>query len=818
MANADETFARFEPGLRGTVWLLDTTRSRLDTQRRSATFAQFLTGCPNWQVFPSLWNALGPKHDSCIGRGCSDWVHRRHSRDLQPKAGQSPRSRHPQHDVPRRNRLPTVNDGSSDPEQNQTMTQHLAIPTVFAPPTREQWLALVDKDLKGAPFEKRLIAQLIEGLSIQPLYTADQAPSPETIGLPGQAPFARGSSQLRSPSSGWLILPEHRHPLPSDANLAILSDIQHGAHGVVVRLSPRLLGETGPRGGCGCGGGVLVDSVDDLEQLFLDVDLSKINLCLAAGPAFFAAAAQAIALFERRQLKSELMRVQFGADPLGTLAARGTLPRPAEAMLNEMAALAQRTSAAFPCSRAVTVSTTPYDNAGATAVQELAAAVATGVAYLRAMESASLTVAQACRQLQFSIAVGVDQFLEIAKVRALRMLWNRVLEAAQVPEDQRSMLIHARTSRRVLTQRDPWVNALRTTIGCFAAAIAGADQITVLPYDDVIGPSDAVAQRLARNAQIILQEEGQLGRVLDAAGGSYYVEHLTQALAEAGWKQFQELERRGGMLSVLRDGSLAKEIAEVWQKRAKDLGRRKSPITGVSEYANLFEMPSERAKIDTHLHESALLERRAKLATDPDLGTALSAVATASGPGRLDALVAATKAGATLFALQDALGRGGETVAPLHLRRFAAAYEQLRDQSDQLALERGQRPRVFSANMGPIAVHTARAAFAQNFFEAGGIEVLTNVGFADIDAAAEAFATSGAKAVIICSSDAWYDSGACELGQALKATGARRVILAGNPGQNEARYRAAGIDQFIYIGCDVLGTLTELAQNEKVES
>lgn len=698
------------------------------------------------------------------------------------------------------------------------MTQQLPISAAFAPPTREQWLALVDKDLKGAPFEKRLVTSLIEGLVIQPLYSIDDAPLPQAAGLPGQAPFARGFSPLRSNDTGWLILPEHRHPLPSEANRAIVADLEHGAHGVVVRLSPRLLNEATPAGGCGCGGGVLIDSIDDLEQLFANVELSKNDLCLAAGPAFMAAAAQVLALMERRRVEPALARIQFGADPLGTLAARGTLPRPAEVMLAEMASLAMHVGTKLPRSSAVTVSTAPYDNAGATAVQELAAAIATAVAYLRSMEDASLSVAEACRQLQFSLAVGVDQFLDIAKLRALRVLWNRVLEAAGVPEQQRSVVIHARTSRRSLTQRDPWVNALRTTIGCFAAAVGGADRITVLPYDDVIGPSDAVAQRLARNTQIILQQEGQIGHVLDAAGGSYYVERLTQSLAEAAWQQFQELERRGGMLSVLRDGSFAKEVSDVWQKRAKDLARRKSPITGVSEYPNLGEKPVERAQVDVTRHESALLRRRSTLNADAAVNAAVAAIGAATGAARVGALVAAAGAGATLASLQNALGQGSETAPPLHLRRLAAAYEQLRDVSDRVLATRGKRPRIFAANMGPIAVHTARATYAQNFFEAGGFEVLTNDGFSDVAAAAAAYAASKTSTVVLCSSDAWYDTSACELAQALKQQGAKRVILAGNPGQNEARYRAAGIDQFIFIGCDVLGTLTELAQNEKVAS
>jgi methylmalonyl-CoA mutase len=271
-------------------------------------------------------------------------------------------------------------------------------------------------------------------------------------------------------------------------------------------------------------------------------------------------------------------------------------------------------------------------------------------------------------------------------------------------------------------------------------------------------------------------------------------------------------------LSVLRDGSFAQEISDVWQKRAKDLARRKSPITGVSEYPNLGEKLVQRTKVDTREYESELLQRRAERTTDDSLRAALATVTTTSANGRLDALVVAAKNGASLFALHDALGKGGESAQPLPLRRFAAAFEQLRDRSDQQLAASGQRPRIFSANMGPIAVHTARAAFAQNLFEAGGFEVLTNDGFSEIATAAEAFAAAGAKTAVICSSDAWYDGSACELGQALKQKGAQRVILAGNPGQNEARYRASGIDQFIFVGCDVLGALNALALNEKVAS
>jgi methylmalonyl-CoA mutase len=487
-------------------------------------------------------------------------------------------------------------------------------------------------------------------------------------------------------------------------------------------------------------------------------------------------------------------------------------------MLAEAASLACAISKKYPNARALTVSTAAYDNAGSSAVQELAAALATAVAYLRAMENAGLSVADAGKQIRFSLAVGADQFLEIAKFRAIRVLFNRVLEAAGVGENDRKIFVHARTSRRIMTKRDPWVNVLRTTIGSFAAAVGGADQITTLPFDDVIGAPDAMARRLARNTQIILQEEGHIGSVMDAAGGSYYVDNLTLTLAEAAWKEFQAIESKGGMLAVLRDGSFAKSIEATWQKRAKDLGKRKTPITGVSEFPHLREKKVERPSVDTKALEAAILATREKRAADAKLKTLVGTVASASGTARFDAAVSALAQGATTFAVQQALGADTETVPALHLNRFASSFEKLRDASDEYLAKNGKRPRIFLANMGPIAVHTARATYAQNFFEAGGIEVISNEGFADATSAAEAFAKSGTDIAIICSSDAWYETGATEVAKALKQKKAGRVFLAGNPGQNEAAYREAGIDQFIFLGCDVLGTLTELAQYEKVVS
>jgi len=691
------------------------------------------------------------------------------------------------------------------------MTETITLGEDFPKQSRETWRNLAEQDLKGAPFDKRLLTKLIEGITVQPLYFSD-SDTQIRAGLPGLSPLIRGGTPLGSARSGWEIVQEHRHPDPEIANASLRREVARGATSVVVRLSPRLVDER-DMVGCGCGGGVLVDSIEQMEMLFHDIDLTKMHLAVTGGPAFYSASALLLALFERRGIGSK-GRAALNADPLGAMAAKGVGYRSADLLLEQAAELASVAVATSPGVTALQVSTAAYDNAGATTVQELAAAIATGVEYLRACEAAGLQPVQSAAQILFSLSVGCDQFLEISKFRALRALWNRVEEAVGIDAGKRTVRVHARTSRRILTKRDPWVNLLRTTIGCFAAAVGGADQITVLPFDDVIGPSDAFAQRIAMNTQIILGEEAHLGRVLDAAGGSFYVEGLTRELAGRAWTAFQAIEADGGMLATLRSGAFKREVDAIWEQRQKDIARRKTPITGVSEYPNLKESPVVRPAAITDSIERYVEQTREARAVDSNILKSIAKLTDATGVARFGAAKAALLTGASRLQIENALGRNPEKIAEFPLRRLAAGFEKLRDASDAVVQESGQRPRIFLANMGPIAVHTARAAYGQNFFEAGGFEAVTNDGFETAEAAAAACAKAGCNLAVICSSDAWYETGAAGVAAALKQAGVRRLYLAGNPGAREQSYRNSGVDRFIFVGCDVLSTLTELAESE----
>ncbi|MDF5758207.1 methylmalonyl-CoA mutase subunit beta [Spongiactinospora sp. TRM90649] len=428
----------------------------------------------------------------------------------------------------------------------------------------------------------------------------------------------------------------------------------------------------------------------------------------------------------------------LGADPLGLAARTGDASEAAVARHTATAAeLAARCVDAFPGLRALTVDATPYHDAGGSDAEELGCSIATGVAYLRALTDTGLSVEQALGQLEFRYSATADQFATIAKLRAARRMWDRVAEASGAGAGRgAAQRQHAVTSSAMMTVRDPWVNMLRTTLACFAAGVGGADAVTVQPFDACLGLPDGFARRIARNTQSLLQMEAHVSRVADPAGGSWYVERRTDDLARAAWAWFQEIEAAGGMARALRTGLVETRLGETWARRRRDIARRRAPITGVSEFPNIGEKPVVRAAA-------------------------------------------------------PAVSEGG-----LPRVRYAQDFEELRDLADA----RPERPSVFLATIGPVAAHTARATFAANLFQAGGLATPSAGPGTDPAAIAEGFARSGSPVACLCASDRLYGEHAAEVAAALRAAGARYVWLAGK-GEHE------GVDGNLYAGCDALGVL-----------
>jgi methylmalonyl-CoA mutase len=341
--------------------------------------------------------------------------------------------------------------------------------------------------------------------------------------------------------------------------------------------------------------------------------------------------------------------------------------------------------------------------------------------------------------------------------------------------------------------------------------VGGADVLTTCGFDRLLGVSDAFARRIAWNTQVILEEEANVARVADPAGGAWYVETLTDRLAEQAWTLFQALEGGGGMLHALSAGQVAARIAEVAGAREGLLAKRKQAITGVSEFAKVDEQSLLRPEPAWDAIAQARSAVLAAATKDEGVAQPLLRACTA-GNGIVEAAIEVAAKGASLGQLSAALAGPGEPArcVPLPVRRHAAQYERLRDACDARARASGKRPSVFLCNLGPIAQHKARAQFATGFFNAGGLAVVDNDGFETPQAAVEACARSGAELAVLCGSDEDYPSWVTQLTPLLLSRGIARVVLAGRPGETEARYRGAGISDFIYMGCDVVATLEKL--------
>ena len=679
----------------------------------------------------------------------------------------------------------------------------------FPDVTYEAWRAQVDKDLKGADFEKRLTTRTLEGIVVRPLYTArDLASEPDAGGFAGLPPYRRGGAPLGHHGADWDVRAEERASDLATAQRDIAEDLAGGARSLWLRFDAAARsGDASRADGLPCA------DLTALDALLKDVDLAKVPVALDAG-GNLAVPATFLALASRRGVELETLRGELGCDPLAALARDGSLPLGLERAATSLGELVLFCARSAPQLKAAVVSSEPYHSAGAHCGQELAYALATGLSYLRWSLAAGASVDAASAAISFGVAVASDLFFEIAKLRALRLCWSKIVAAHGGSPSAQNTRVHAFTSPRTKSVRDPWVNMLRSTTEAFAAMVGGADAVTTRGFDEAIGVSDGFARRIGRNVQIILNEEANVTHVADAAGGSYYVETLTDELARSAWALFQDVERRGGIAELITSGALARELATTAAARATAIARRQQPLTGISEFANVGEEPVVRA---------APPERKPAVAAKPTpaADAALSQLRAATSPQRMAAAIAAATAGATLTELTRALaGDGARPVRceALPVRRQAEAFEALRRRSDRHQQASGRRPSVFLCNLGPIPKHKARASFAAGFLQAGGIVPLDNEGFADVEVAAEAFAKSGADTAVICGSDEQYLEWVPKLGPALRARGAKQLVLAGRPGDQQATFEAAGVTRFIFVGADVVASLTQLLDGMGVAS
>jgi len=694
----------------------------------------------------------------------------------------------------------------------------------FSVPSYDEWLALVNEQLKGAPFEKKLVKQSAEGISIQPIYLRQdvQDLSPR-ITPPGQFPFIRGTRASGNTVRSWSVSQPFRFPLVGQFNEVAKQDLARGL--TCLQLTLDDAGKSGldpDQSVVGAVGsnGVSIVNKEDVAQALNGIDLTALQFQLEGGLSGASLLLLLLAYCRQGNVPFEDLKGSMMFDPLADLAASGSLPVSLSAVYDRMAVLVGMSRDVVPGLKSVGIDGRPYCEGGGNAAQELGFAMAAAVEYFRELQQRGVAIDDFASAVSFSFATGSDFFLEIAKLRAARYLWARIIALLGGSEASQKVTLHSVSARYNKTVYDPYVNMLRTTTEAFSAVIGGTDILTVAPFDDLFGLPDEMSRRTARNLQIVLKEECHGNRVIDPAGGSWFVENLTDSLGESAWSVFQEVEKAGGMAAALKSGMVQEVIAEVDQQRRRKLGQRKDVAVGTNMYANLTEtlpevrQPDYESVWQTRAEEAKAAKSAHTAAQDLELLAEMAGGRDIDISALVDAGVQAAVKGATLGELAVGfMGKatGSETVNPIAMQRRTTAYETLRQKSAEMIERTGKAPVVFFANMGPLRQHKARADFSAGFFEPGGFSVVSPDGFDTVEDAVAATLDSGALVTVICSTDNTYPDLVPPFVEQIKQKKPDiTVIVAGYPKDHVVQFQELGVDDFIHVKADNLQILTNL--------
>ena len=708
--------------------------------------------------------------------------------------------------------MPEEKERSSDEELQKLLKKSADVenfPDVpldeFTPPTDEEWKAACEALLKGAPFEKKMFTKTYEGITFDPMYTRKHTEDilPKRV-MPGMGDYLRGVDAAGYIGKPWGIAQACDETLPAENNELLRHENDKGAtiYHIVLDTASRAgvdarqaekVGDTGTS----------VTTVEDMHVLLTGLDLAKFPLYVYTGAN--AVPLLALVAAARRAAGEDMKNVRgiVGADPIGTLVTDGKLPASLDSYYDSLAAAARWATVNAPHLRTVFVRSDVYSSGGANDVQEVAAVLAAATAYLRALCERGLTIDAAASQIAFAFSMGANFFLQIAKLRAVRPLWAQIVKAFGGNAEAQKMRIHARPALFFKTVYDPYVNMLRNTTEIFSGVVGGIDSFESAPFDEPIRKGDEFSRRIARNVQIMLQEEFGLLQPIDPAGGSWAVETLTRQMKEKIWAAFQGIEKEGGIAAALRAGTVQEGIAKVLADRFKNADLRRDRIVGNNMYPNMTETLLETRAEDT----AALKAQRTKdieaYLSDIDTKHRDEALAAFKADGSVQNAVEAALAGATIAELMAALtaGKGAETVAAIAPHRWSERFEALRRRTEDYKAAKDDNVKIFLANMGPIPQHKARADFTTGFLQVGAFEVLGNDGFKTVDEATEAARASGADAVVICSTDATYPEIVPALAPKLhKVLPQARVFLAGAaPKDLLETYKEAGIDEYISV-------------------
>lgn len=684
----------------------------------------------------------------------------------------------------------------------------------FKSPTQEEWHEAAVSALKGAPFDRKMYTRTHEGITLNPIYTREdtEALLREDM-LPGFSPYIRGENVSGYIDEPWDIAQGAECVLPSDVAAVIHRELEKGSTVVSFDLDACTRQAKDP---CeekfkGDYRGLSLANLEDIKEALDGVDLAKVPLNVYAG----ASAIPFLALIGARVRDSKTWDDAkeysgcIGADPLGELAETGEIPAPVEKLYDEMALVVKWAEEHMPKLKTILVRGEPYHNGGANAVQETAYVISAAITYIRELAERGVAPEVTAKHLRFTFSLGANFFMEIARLRAAKVVWAKVAESFGLPEELRKMDILAKTSSFTATVYDPYVNILRNTSQAFSGVVGGVNSMRVNCFDQAIRPGGEVSRRIARNIQIMLQTEFDLVSPVDPAGGSWYVESLTAEVAKEVWKLIQETESDGGLCKQIESGKVQDAITEVLNNRFARLAKRSDRAVGTNMYPNTLEKPLENeAKSAEELYaiRAASVKEYAKNVDEAAKKAALDelkGVFDDKGIGTVCLAGKSILAGASMAEVREVLNGGAEPVKakPVGTHRWTEQFEALRKRTDDFKARTGGNVKVFLANMGPIPQHKARADFSTGFLEVANFEVLKNDGFKTPEEAVEAAKESGADVAVICSRDDTYPELVPPVASGIKkACPNMKVFLAGAPAaEYKDSYVEAGVDDFIHV-------------------
>ena len=708
---------------------------------------------------------------------------------------------------------------SSDIKLDKTFT----LLNDFDPPTYEEWKEKVVADLKGAPFEK-LKTKTIEGILLDPIYTKDDLEKLTTNDqFPGFDNNIRGSKISGYLKNSWLVSQNISYGDPAEFNRALKSDLEKGQASINLSVDKATeLGfdadyaKTEDVGK----GGVSISGLNSFSRALNGINIQKYPLFIQCG--FSSVPMLSILNAYCQQEKIDIANISGSveADPISYLASEGKLPVTLDFTFEKMSSALGWTLKNSPNLKTITVSSLLYSDSGANAVQELSYILASANEYIRRMLKSGFSIDEIIKSLKITIGIGSSFFTEISKLRALKILWKNLVGAYGADEESERVHIHAVTSSFNKTLFDPHVNILRVTTEAFSAIMGGVDSMHTSPFDETFSIPNDFSRRIARNTQIILNEEAHFSTPIDPAGGSYYVETLTNELAQSAWKSFQTIEENGGMIECLKSGMIQSEINATVEERNKLISKRRSVIVGTNMYANPSEISLESKSFDNAALQSKRAEFLQKFRTSGELQKnssildKLSILTKEKGDALIDISSQAIVEGATLGEITHSFRAGASesvSIDPVIPYRAAEPFEKLRLKIKELEIESGSKPKIFLAAIGSVKEYKARADFSRGFFEIAGFDIVYPKGFETTEEAAAETINSNAKITVICSTDEKYQEIVPKYVKELKEKDPNvLIVLAGYPKDKIDEYKKNGVDEFIYLGADAYSILSKM--------